>query len=118
MSEIQRPRDRVEELEGLLGIGRDDLAPIRAAFRIRGHMLTITGLLLKREGSVTYETMTIALQNVHSDEPVDKRVVSAVICGLRKRLPPTVRITTDWGVGFYMDRESKGALRRVLEAWR
>jgi DNA-binding response OmpR family regulator len=80
-------------------------------------MLTLTGLLLKREGSLTYEAMTTALQDVHSDEPVDKRVVSTVICGLRKRLPPTVKVTTDWGVGFYMDKASKDALRAILANW-
>jgi len=114
MSEIQRLRDRVEELEELLGIGRDDLAQYRDALKVKGSKLKILGALMKRNVTISRAALLTMLQGARPGDISDERLIDVHVCTLRKRLPTGVTIRTDWGVGYYMDRASKDALRRFV----
>jgi two-component system cell cycle response regulator CtrA len=112
MSELQRALDRIEELEGLLGLHINlpnelGLTPLE---------LKYLGLIMRKE---------IVSQNVihnavygglpECDQP-DPKTIDVHICKIRKKLAPKgLAIKTRYGVGFYMDDETKAALKKLCE---
>jgi DNA-binding response OmpR family regulator len=107
MSELQRLCDRVEELEGLLGltmIGRDTILPIAITRAAR----PLLGLLLRR-GQVTHSVAFTALYGDRPEaEQPELELVKIYILRLRRELGPHgIKIKTEWGVGYSMTSEDR-----------
>jgi DNA-binding response OmpR family regulator len=102
LAEAEALRDRIEELEGLLGLnlmvpGDLKLSPI---------LRKLLGLLLKGR-IISREFIFTALYagRPESNWP-DEQVITVQISKLRGRLKPHgIEITTHWGTGFSMSPE-------------
>jgi DNA-binding response OmpR family regulator len=106
--EIAHLRDRIEELESILG-ARTKHRRLTGISEIQWRLL---GVLMKRQGVVSRE---VAFQVVYgdrqeSDQP-GMRMIDTHICRINKRLAKFgVRIQNEAGTGYYM----KPKIRRIL----
>ena len=122
MSELQRLRNRVEELELILGMGQDDVSLIRQVTGLTQMPATLVSILYRRRVTLTKETLHQAMYGgmAECDQP-QVRVLDSLIHQARKALRPfSVEISTVYGGGgFSMDELSrvrfKAALTQRLE---
>src|SRR5260221_2612574 len=103
MSEVERLRDRVEQLEEVLGIDRSLTSRLRQAFGLEPGKAPILGMLLARD-FVTRESLYIVL---YADRPEcdwpEEKVMDVQICKLRRILRRHgIAIETRWGEGWSM----------------
>jgi two-component system cell cycle response regulator CtrA len=122
MSELQRLRDRIAELEELAGIGDDDVALIKTATGLPMSACRILGAIRKRRG-ISSRDMIYGL--VYGDRPecdqpemkiLDVHVVRVV--RIRRALKPHgITIETVWGVGWSMTDEHRAALAAMMESY-
>jgi DNA-binding response OmpR family regulator len=117
MSEVQRLRDRIEELESVLGVGHEDVTAYKRALKLTTEQAKVLGLIAKR-GTVTRESIFTVLYGARPDcdQPADVRIVDVIVCHVRKRLHDAVgvELETVWGVGFRMSSAGKSALRAFV----
>lgn len=116
MSEIQRLRDRIEELEGILGVGKDDVTAYRQLLGISPDQAKVLGLLMKRTVTVTRASISTVLYGARPDcdIPADK-IIDVLVCKLRKAIAASgASIRTDWGNGYSMTAADKTALRDYM----
>ena len=110
VSETGRLRDRVEELERLIGLR---LVPPRL-WGLTRREADVLGILLRRQ-VMTYAQLFEAIWGGDSD--CDAKIVEVVVCKLRAKLRPHgIAIRTDHGVGYFVPSESKAAARAQIEA--
>lgn len=118
MSELQRLRDRVEELESLLGLERDLAMRIRHAWRMASEESRIMSIVLKR-AFATRETLYTILYGARPDcDQPEMKIVDVQVCKARKSLRNNgvaAKVRTKWGDGYFMTREDKAALMAALE---
>ncbi len=107
--EIVRLKDRIEELEMLLGM--NEVQP----FHVHGfdrRMSQFLGLLLNRD-FVAYDTARMML----SAEANSSKYVNCYVSRIRKALGPELRdcIQTVWGSGVFIEPKDKVKIRAWLE---
>jgi len=108
MTELERLRDRVEQLEEALGINLElpnelGLTPLETK---------ILGMLVKRD-IINRDVMFAGLYSdrLENHQP-DPKTIDVHICKLRKKLKSIgVRVYSRYGVGYYLDKEAKEKLR-------
>ncbi len=122
MSEVQRLRERVEELEEELRQLRADIAPKDDAFAgilTRQQVALLKSIRNRKFASYEYIDQVLAGQgNIGRGDGVDlEQLRSKVsIYNLRKRLKPYgIKIKTWRGVGYYLDDENKAKLQKLME---
>lgn len=118
LSEEQRLRDRVEELEGILGVGKSDVMAYRRVLRITPDQAKILGMLAKRTETVTKTSIFTVLYGARPDcdQPGDVRIIDVEVCKLRKSLRlKGICLRTDWGAGYSMSQADKAKLRSLME---
>ena len=116
MSELQRLRDRVAELEDMLGIGPSVADTLRIKLGITGRQSKILGALLKRE-MLSRESAYFALYGdlPESEQPDSEKAVEKNLYFLRKRLEGRgIDIRNIWGKGWFLPPEHKAKLRSLL----
>ena len=117
MSELQRLRDRVEELEQILGMDEDDVSLIRQVTGLAHMPATMVSILYRRRVILTKETLHQAIYGgvAECDQP-QVRVLDSLIHQARKALRPyDVNIHTVYGGGgFSMDELSRARFKAVL----
>lgn len=108
MSELQRLRDRVEQLEELLGMGQTDVQLIARALRLRPTQARTLGILLKQP-MVTKDAMYFALygDRPESDMPEGEATLRQHIRRIRKSLPDGVELTAIYGQGWMIPSDHK-----------
>ena len=114
VSELQKLRDRVAELEEALG-AKLQLTPCRSV-HLSPTEEKICGLLLQRP-VLTLNIFFVCIYGARPecDQPGEK-MLDVWICKLRKKLGPLgVAIQTKWGAGYYLDQESRTKLAALLE---
>ena len=114
VTELQQLRDRVAELEELLGM-KTPQSPCRL-LHLTPTEEKLCGLLLKRP-LVTQDIFFVAVYGnlLECDQPKE-RMLDVYICKLRKKLSPLeIEITTRPWVGYYLPAESKSKLVALLE---
>jgi DNA-binding response OmpR family regulator len=116
MSEMERMRDRVLQLEQILGIDSSETGRIREAFGLEPDLARIMGMLLKRN-FVSHESLyTVMYGHRPECEWPDAKVLDVQICKLRRRLKPhDVTIATRWGEGWSISVPNKVKARAVLD---
>lgn len=120
MSEVQQLRDRVAELERVLGMTA--AVPLRRLLQPPNRMWLndlepLCGMLLSRE-CVNRAAAFIVLYGARPDsqQPEDDKIIDILICRLRKVLEPyDVKVQTLWGRGYFISKEDKAKLNAVLE---
>jgi DNA-binding response OmpR family regulator len=109
-AETARLRDRIEELERLLGM-RPVLPRI---WGLTAREADVLGILLRRQ--VMSQTQLFeAIWGGDSDR--ETKNVEVAICKLRAKLRPHgITIRTEHGVGYYLPPDSKAAARALINA--
>jgi DNA-binding response OmpR family regulator len=118
MTELERLRYRVEELEQILGVGPDDVALIKRALPVRKSEAGVLSMLAKRNVTLSKDAIVTAMfgGRPECDQP-DARIVDVYISRLRTALRESgtgIEISTDWGRGYYMTVASKRALTALI----
>jgi DNA-binding response OmpR family regulator len=117
VSELQRLRNRVEELELILGMGQDDISLIRQVTGLTPTQATLVSILYRRRVTLTKEMLHQAIYGgmAECDQP-QVRVLDSLIHQVRKSLRPFgVNISTVYGGGgFSMDELSRARFKGVL----
>jgi DNA-binding response OmpR family regulator len=108
--ETARLRDRVEELERLLG-----MRPVLPRmWGLTGREADVLGILLRRQ-VMTHTQLFEAIWGGDSD--CDLKIVEVVVCKLRAKLRPHgIAIRTEHGVGYFVPPESKATARAQIAA--
>lgn len=117
MTEIERLRDRVEQLEDILGIGNTVTKQLSATFGLTQCQAKILGILLNRS-MATKDAMYFALygDRPESDQPQSDAVVRKHFVGLRRSLKPAgVEIEAIYGQGWKLGSEHKAKLRELMQ---
>jgi DNA-binding response OmpR family regulator len=109
-AETMRLRDRIDELERLLGM-RPMLPRI---WKLTPREADVFGILLKRQ--VMSQTQLFeAIWGGDSDR--ETKIVEVMICKLRAKLRPHgIAIRTEHGVGYFIPPASKAAARALIAA--
>lgn len=113
-NELQALRDRVQELEELLGVSKEQrdmmfslkLSPQQTAFL----GLIYRGDLVRRDAAYA----VIYGARPECDRPDDK-ILDVQLSRIRARLRPKgITIETQWGVGWFMTPKNKAILRGII----
>jgi hypothetical protein len=118
-AENERLRDRLEELEGLLGVSRP--LPPSLPSRIGGRNWSrpscwrLLNFLIARR-YVTRDGVVIALHDRGGDRIPDAKIVDIWICHLRRFLKlHGIEIRTHWGEGWSLSREMKEKAKALVK---
>jgi hypothetical protein len=122
MSEVQRLRDRVAELEEELRQLRADIAPTDDTFAgilTRQQVALLKSIRNRNVASYTYIDQVLAGQGNFGrvDGEENEKLRSKVsIYNLRKKLKPYgIKIKTWRNIGYYLDDENKAKLKQLME---
>lgn len=108
--EVQRLRDRVEELEGLIGM--PPMQPPLPGFTRRE--MQLLGVLLKNP--IMRREFAFSLI-WGGDSDINEKILDVFICKLRRKLRSyDVSIGCKWGIGYFISPEDKAKVRQVLAA--
>ena len=108
--ETARLRDRIEELERLMGMR---MVPPRL-FGLTRREADMLGILLRRQ-VMTHAQLFEAIWGGDSDCSV--KIVEVVVCKLRAKLRPHgIAIRTEYGVGYFIPPDSKATARALIAA--
>ena len=114
---MERLRDRVAQLEQVLGIDRSLGGKMRDAFGLEPAFVPILGMIYKREFVTRGGLYTVVYGGRPECEWPDERILDVQICKLRKVLKKFgITIKTKWGEGWYMTRANKANVRAALDA--
>lgn len=111
MSELERLRDRVEELEELLGMSFDP--PNQFGLTITE--AKIIGVLIKREiANSAFIHAAIYGGLPECDQP-DEKTIDVHLCKARKKLKAHgIRIYNRYNVGYYLDASVRAQLKNPI----
>lgn len=117
MSEIQRLRDRIEQLEEMLGINPSTMTKISLSLGVTKSQAKMLGILMKRE-VVSWDAMHFALygDRPEADQPESEANLRKHIIHLRRRLEPTgIKVDAVYGLGWKLANEHKAKLREMVQ---
>ncbi len=107
--EVQRLRDRVEELEEILG-----LRPRARPFGLSKKETAVFNLLM-RWPVMSRDVAFAAIWG--ADSEINFKIIDVVICDVRRKLRPFgLSVEREWGTGYLMPAESKALAHRLLAA--
>jgi hypothetical protein len=122
MTELQRLRERVEELEEELRQLRADIAPKDDSFAgilTRQQVALLKSIRNRDFASYEYIDQVLAAQGYSGrgeGEVLEQLRSKVSIYNLRKRLKPYgIKIKTWKNFGYYMDDENKAKLKQLME---
>ena len=108
--ETARLRDRIEELERLIGMR---MVPPRL-WGLTQREAEVFGILLRRQ-VMTHAQLFEAIWGGDSER--NDKNVEVVVCKLRAKLRPHgIAIRTEYGVGYFIPPDSKAAARAQIAA--
>lgn len=115
MSELERLRNRVDELERVIGVDRSLASRLRAAFGLDPNEASTLGMLLNRNFVTSGALFTVLFAARPDCDWPAPRVTDVYICKLRKKLKPRgITIKTHWGEGWSISVADKGKTRAAL----
>lgn len=116
MTETQRLRDRIEELERVLGVDRSLTSKLRDVFGLEPGLSPILGMLMKRAFVSHSSLYTVLYSGRPECDWPDAKVMDVQICKLRRKLKKIgVTIETRWGDGWMMSNANKAKVRAVID---
>lgn len=117
MSELQRLRDRVEQLEDMLGIGKDTTSQLCNALKLTRDQAKTVGLLLNRAVATREAIFFVQYgDKPECEHPHSEKVLDKHLCLIRKRLKARgIEISTIWGEGWHLTHDQKAKLRELMQ---
>ena|SRR5579871_3436151 len=110
--ELERLRDRIAELEELVGL--HERIPWWLGTKLTPMQAKLLSLLLKRE-LVSQETACIAIYGNGVDSRPAPKIIDTFVHHIRQKLKPySVKISNAWSRGYYIDAENKQKLRELI----
>jgi DNA-binding winged helix-turn-helix (wHTH) protein len=110
-TEIERLRDRVAELEHLLGISLDRPCPLP---EMGSRPWQLVGLILNARGRVI--TRSFAIQALYEGRDVSDRTIDTLVSRANKAMRVhQVRIRVEKNSGYYLDEWSQKRLKKLIE---
>ncbi len=112
MKTMREALDRIEELEGILGL-RYRL-PNKLNLTETQHR--VVGILLSRQ--IIDKDSLFSLLYGHlpeKEQPTERKVVEVHMSGVRKKLAKHgYKVLCDWGVGYYLEDGAREELRKII----
>lgn len=109
-AENERLRDRVSQLEGVMGLGL--LTPIE--WGLTGSEQRVFGVLMARE-LATKDAIMAALYRADGRDEAEIKIVDVFVCKTRKKLKPFgIEIGTRWGEGYFITPATKAIVHGLL----
>lgn len=112
MKTLRQALDRIEELEGILGLKQ--VLPNRLG--LTETHTRIVGILLNRP-IVKSETLFTLLYGhlPEAQQPTNHDLIAVHIANIRRRLRKHgIALNTQWGQGYYFDADTKAQLRDIM----
>lgn len=99
--------DKLEEENQVLRDALGMTAVIRPEWGLSSTQQQILGIIAKRPEGVSHERLWTALYGMRDDPPIAK-VINVTISHMRRKLRPYgIQINNNWGVGYWMEEESR-----------
>lgn len=116
MSELQQLRDRVTELEEIVGVAGSLPHRLQDVLHLTPIEAQVLGYLMKR-GTGAREGMFLAIYGAWPERSQpDIKILDVLVCRVRSVLKRHgVNVKTLWGVGWFMERADKEKLKQILE---
>jgi DNA-binding winged helix-turn-helix (wHTH) protein len=117
MSELQRLRDRVQQLEDIIGLNPDDVGLIAYVFHLPRKAAEVLNVLTRRRGVVTKEVLFYLVYGglAEADQPDPEKVLPAMIMMCRNALRGhRIKISTVYKIGWIMDEEDRRKCKSIL----
>lgn len=112
----QRLRDRIDELERLLGMDSSSVNRFPVEWRLTPSEARVLGFLATRE-QASKEAIMLALYVERPDDPPEIKIVDVFICKLRKKVKNFgIEIETLWGQGYRLSRVMRARLGAEAQA--
>jgi two-component system, cell cycle response regulator CtrA len=110
-AEIERLRDRIDELEALLGMSL--LPPLE--WRLTASQARVLGVIHARPYA-SKDAIMAALYRDGARDEAEIKIVDVMVCHIRRKLKPFgIEIITRWGEGFEMPAASKALVDAALQ---
>lgn len=112
--ELQRLRDRIIELEDVMGW---DLRPaLSFCLDLQPQECAVLAMLCKREMCKKEQIFIMLYSQKNVDERPEPKIVDVLVSRIRKKLDPLgIEIKTLWGEGLAMEKPSRLKLMRHCE---
>lgn len=114
----QKLRDRLEQLEELVGVNRSLTSRIRSTLDVEPDHAEILGMLLRREFVTRDGLYTVLYEDRPECDWPQEKILDVQMCKLRvalKMLKLDIEIKTRWGEGWSISRTDKAKLRARIE---
>src|SRR5258705_9983999 len=117
MTGVQQLRDRIDELEDLLGLKPDRLALMRSALGLTSTEARMVSFLSRRQlASLSEIHDALYCGRSECDQP-NLRSVSSVVHQARRKLDKFgISIQTLFGSGYFIDKRDKAKLESIIAA--
>lgn len=111
LDELSQARDRIEELEQLLGMKVPKPRPFKGMPDIRWNLLC----LLVKHKMVTREMAFSALYGgrPEADQPANLLIINTSVSRLNRAIKP-IRIKTARHVGYYLEKEDRQKIKSMM----
>lgn len=116
MTELQRLRDRVEQLEEVLGVNPSIKDRLYLAFGLEPQLAAILGMLYKREFVTRSGLYTVLYEGSPEADWPQEKSLDVRMHYLRNALKDYgITIITRWKCGWFMRPEDKAKVREALD---
>jgi hypothetical protein len=113
----QRLQDRVEELEGLLGVGNDEVSKLLAVLDATPQQCEIVGFMLKRAVATRQALFTVLFGARPDCDQPEIKIIDVQVVKVRDALEKVgLRLITEWGAGGWRLCSADKAKLRTLMA--
>lgn len=113
MSELERLRDRVEQLEEALGLKLH----LPNEFRLSPIEMKIVGILVRREIANAEMMFSGVYGNLPECDQPELKTIDVHLCNIRRKLAKKGYVIKNRkGVGFYFEGNARRALKNLCEA--
>jgi DNA-binding response OmpR family regulator len=123
MSELAQLKDRIAQLEELIGIDRSLTGQLREAFGLEPNQAEILGMLYRRQFVTRDGLYTVLYGDRPEEEWPEDKVLDSQVSKLRKALRAAakrrreqpVEFITKWGEGWQMSPATKACISKAIE---
>jgi hypothetical protein len=116
MTEIEQLRNRVSELEALLGSGNDDVSRILSVIDATPQQAQIVGFMMKRAVATRDALLTVLFGNRPECDHPEPKLIDVQMVKVKRALRKVgIEVRTEWGYGGWaLSREDKAKLRTMM----